>query len=160
MAAMVPVVLNICLVGFPDMLEKNFNTFFTLMENNEFICGNNYQFAANYIPSFLYLTVIGCMLVSLAAVCETYLELFAQALLLALGLATRVIMGFTPTIYVSKERTFLYLYMILGISSVYLFLNNRTLFQEKKKNYDTLKLAGVMVVAANVLLTFTEIGSV
>lgn len=158
-AAIFPVGFNICLVAFPDMLETQFGKFSKLFEKNAFICGNNYQIAANYIPTLLYLVIIGCMLVSLVAVCESYFELFAQAVLLGLGLATRVIMGFTPTIYVSQERTFFYLYMILGISGVYLIQNNRTLFAEQNKAYHTWKLAGVLFAAAGVILNLTEIGS-
>ena len=68
-------------------------------------------------------------------------------------------MGFTPTIYVSQERTFLYLYMVLGISAVYLVQNNRTLLQQKKQTCQALKLAGVLLVAAGVILDLAEIGS-
>ncbi len=158
-AALFPLFVSMSLSWFPDALKADFATFYKLMKKSAFICGNNYQEMANYIPTLVYLCVAGCMLLSLAAVCESWFELLAQALLLALGLATRVVMGFTPTIYVSQERTFLYLYMVLGISAVYLVQNNRTLLQQKKQTCQALKLAGVLLVAAGVILDLAEIGS-
>lgn len=159
-AALMPVILNIWLVFFPDTLEKYFPTLSDLMEENAFIDGSNYQLAANYIPTLLYLFLIGCMLLSLVIVCENYLELAAQTILLALGLATRVIMGFTPTIYVSQERTFLFLYMILGVSFVWLVLRNLTLLRAKEKLYHAGKAVGACMIILGITLSLAEIGSV
>ena len=100
------------------------------------------------------------MLLSLTADCTRYFELLSQALLLALGLSTRVVMGFTPTIYVSQERTFLFLYMILGVSAVYLVQNNIGLLQEQKKACHTLKLAGILLAVTGIILNLAEIGSI
>ncbi len=160
LAAVLPVGLNICLTGFKDMLENCFPTFSDLMEENAFINGSNYHIAANYIPTVLYLLIIGCMLLSCVAVCESWFELFGQGILLALALATRVIMGFTPTIYVSQERTFFYLYMLLGISGVYFILSNLKLLRENGKLYEGLKLTGAFLMVIGIILNFVEIGSV
>lgn len=158
LAALFPVALNLLLLGFGGMLETHFPSFFRQMEKGAFIDGKNYHLAANYIPTVLYLAVVGCVLLSLTVVCETYGELLLQILLVALGLATRVVMGFTPTIYVSQERTFLYLYMLLGVSAVFLLLKNRTLFQTHARVYEGMRLAGAFLAAACVILNLTEIG--
>lgn len=158
--AIIPVALNLWLVAFPDMLETNFPSFASVMEKNAFINGTNYHIAKNYIPTILYLLIIGCMLLSLVAVCETYLELLGQGILMGLALATRLIMGFTPTIYVSQERTFFYLYMLMGISAVYLVLANQNLLKEKQKLYEGLRVGGAFLVVAGVIVNLVEIGSV
>lgn len=160
LAAVIPVALNVWFVAFPGMLEEYFPTLAKLLDKNAFINGSNYHIAANYIPTVLYLLLIGCMLVSLVTVCESYFELFAQTILLALGLATRLIMGFTPTIYVSQERTFFYLYMVLGVSAVYLILGNHKLLQEKKNSYEMWKLAGACLMVVGVIVNLVEIGSI
>lgn len=159
-AALFPVFLTVWLSWFADSVKADFPTFFKLMNKSGFICSSNYHIMANYIPTVLYLGVVGCMLLSLVAICTTYLELFSQMLLLALGLATRVVIGFTPTIYVSQERTFLFLYMILGISAVYLVQNHLPLLLEQKKTYHALKLAGILLAVTGVILSLAEIGSV
>ena len=160
LAAIFPVVFNLCMVGFPGMLETYFPEFFKLMKNGILIRGNNYQIAANYLPTVLYLVLVGCMLMSVIMICESYFELLGQGILLALGLASRVIMGFTPTIYVSQERTFFYLYIILGISGICLILKNNRLLQEHAKVYETVKLSFFLLVAAGVVVNLSEIGNV
>lgn len=160
LAALVPAAFCLCMVGFSGMLETYFPEFFKLMEDNTLIRGNNYQLAANYLPTFLYLAVTGCMLMSIVAVCESWLELLGQGILLALGLASRVIMGFTPTIYVSQERTFLYLYIILGVSGIWLALKNNRLLQEHTRVYETVKLSFFLLAIAGVIVNFSKIGNV
>lgn len=157
--AVFPVALNILLVFFRDTLEAYLPTFSKLMEKSAFITGKNYHLAANYLPMILYLAVIGCVLISLVVVCESWFELAGQSLLLALALATRVIMGFTPTIYISQERTFLYLYILLGVSGIWLVLQNKELLDEGKC-YRGLKTAGACLMVFGVILALAEIGSI
>lgn len=158
-AAAFPVILNAGMVGFPYALKTYFPKFFKLMKKSEPIGGNNYHMAANYVPAFLYLLLIGCIVLSLIVVCKTYFELSGQTLLLALALATRVVMGFTPTIYVSQERTFLYLYMMLGISGTFLLTEHAGILA-KKHGARALKLAGILLAAACLVINIVEIGSV
>lgn len=160
LAALFPPALNLCMLGFQDMFNTYFPEFYKLMKNNTMIRGNNYQAAANYLPTVLYLALIGCMLMSIMVVCESWLELAGQGILLALGLASRVIMGFTPTIYVSQERTFFYLYLILGVSGICLILKNSRLLQEHAKVYETMKLLFFLFAVIGVILNLSEIGSV
>lgn len=160
LAAVIPVGFNVIFTVCWDMVENCFPTLAELMEKNAFINGSNYQVAANYIPTVLYLLIIGCMLLSCVVVCESWFELTGQGLLLALALATRVIMGFTPTIYVSQERTFFFLYMLLGVSGVYLVLSNLKLLREKEKVFKGLKLAGAFLMVLGVILNLVEIGAV
>lgn len=159
LAAVFPVAFNVVLVGFCSELKIYFPKFFKLMKKSKPIGGSNYHMAANYVPVFLYLLLIGCVILSLIAVCRTYFELFSQMILLAAALATRVVMGFTPTIYVSQERTFLYLYMMLGISGTFLLTEHAGILEEKKKAR-ALKLAGILLSAACLVMNIVEIGSV
>ena len=160
LAALFPAAVNLCMVGFPDMLETYFPEFYKLMKNGVLIRGNNYQLAANYLPTVLYLALIGCMLISVIVVCESYYELLGQGILLALGLASRVIMGFTPTIYVSQERTFFYLYIILGVSGICLVLKNQKMLQEHAGVYEAVKLSFSLFAIAGLIVNFSEIGSI
>lgn len=157
--ALFPVIITVGIVFFGTMLSEKFPSFYQRMDAVNFIRGNNYQVAANYIPTMLYLAVIGCVMISLVMVCESWAELSGQLILLALGLATRVVMGFTPTIYVSQERTFFFCYMILLVSAGYLIQRNIERLHEMK-SYESLKLAGVLLAVFGVVLNLTEIGSV
>lgn len=157
--AVFPVAFNITLVFFRDTLEAYLPTFSKLMEKSAFITGRNYQLAANYLPTILYFLLVGCMLVSIVLICDTYFELLAQGILLALAMATRVIMGFTPTIYVSQERTFLYLYILLGVSGAWLVLQHEKELEDSKM-YRAMKIAGVCLMVFGVILALAEVGTV
>ena len=50
-------------------------------------------------------------------------------MLFLLGLASRVIMGFSPTIYASSLRTFMPLYAVLMVLTVKVFTDNREYFR-------------------------------
>lgn len=158
-AAAFPVFLTVWLSWFAHALKVNFPTLWKVIDKGDFICGSNYHVVANYIPAVLYLLVAGCMLLSLVAVCKSYFELLSQAVLLLLGLATRAVMGFTPTIYVSQERTYLFLYMALGISAVYLVSNHLRGLQEKKAVWEALEVTGALAVIVGVILDLVEIGA-
>lgn len=160
LAALFPAAFHLCMLGFSDSLKIYFPEFSGLMEKNVLIRGNNYQLAANYLPTVLYLAVIGCMMTSVIVICESWFELAGQGMLLALALASRVVMGFSPTIYVSQERTFFYLYMILIVSAVCLAQKNRELLKERPRLYEGMKLLFFLSVIAGAVMNFAEIGSV
>lgn len=159
-AAAVPVVLNVCMVAFYGMLKIYFPKFFTLMKKSDPVHGGNYHLPENYAPAFLYLVTIGCVLLSLTAVCSTYFELFGQIAFAALALATRVVMGFTPTIFVSQERTYFYLYMILGMCGTYLLAGHEGLFKGSGKRSEAVRLAGMLLTAFCIVINLIETGIV
>ena len=69
-------------------------------------------------------------------------------------------MGFTPTIYVSQERTFFYLYIIFGISGAFFLQQNFSLLKKHPRLYEALKLSAVFLVFIGVAANLAEIGSV
>lgn len=158
--AVVPAAVNFVLVFFQGMLEKYVPSFWELFRENAYANGTNYQLGQSYILIFLYLFVLGSVLISLVVVCDTWGELTAQCYLLVLGLATRVVMGFTPTIYVSKERTYLFFYMILGVSATWLVVNNIAVLREKRKVLEALQILGGCFVLFCVLFGLIQTGSV
>lgn len=157
--ALVPVVVNVVLVFFRGMLEQYLPEVWKLLEENVYVNEGNYQMGASYIPMLVYLAVIGSLLISLVVVCENWLELTGQCYLLALGLATRVIMGFSPTIYVSGERTFLFLYMILGVSGICLVVRNIALLRSNRKILEAMQIVGLFCVMFSVIFDLVYAGS-
>ncbi len=158
--ALVPPVVNGVLVFFQGTLEKYVPSFWELFKENAYPNGTNYHLGESYILMVLYLFVLGSVLPSLVVVCDTWAELIAQCYLLVLGLATRVVMGFTPTIYVSKERTYLFFYMILGISATWLVVNNIAMLREKRKALEALQLVGTCFILFCVIFGLIQTGGV
>lgn len=158
--AVVPVAVNVVLTFFQGMLEKYVPSFWKLFQNNAYVSGNNYHLGQSYTLMLLYLLVLGSVLISLAVVCESWAEFIAQCYLLLLGLATRVVMGFTPTIYVSKERTYLFFYMILGVSATWLVVNNIAMLRSKRRVLEAMQLLGCGFVMFSVIFGLIQTGSV
>lgn len=157
-AAVFPAAINVMCVFFRDMLKRQFPIFEKQLKESAYIDGRNYYKAENYIMTIVAFLIIGCLLVSVIVICDSVFELVSQLVLLALALATRVIMGFTPTIYVSQERTFLFLYVLLGISAAWFAVENEELLKKNEKQYSALKTAGVCLAVWSVLMALVEVG--
>ena len=85
------------------------------------ITASNCQSGSAYILLFIYsFTVVAIMLSLYLIFGNTLKSLFAN-LILILGLATRIVMGFSPTIWASGGRTFICIYFSIIILSVLLF---------------------------------------
>ena len=157
--AVFPAVVTVLLTFFGSAVKQNYPTFYALLTKNQFITGANYHKPCNYVPLLLQLLIVGCIMIAMIAVCDSFSDLFVQLYFLALALATRVIMGFTPTIYVSKERTFFFLYMMLLVHGIWLLLRNEELLKEHKTCRNVGKVMGLCLVIFNIVMSVVEIGS-
>ena len=71
----------------------------------------NYE---TYLPLFFLLMAVAGMLFALYQLLGSVIERYVyMVLLLGVGLASGVVMGFSPTIYASANRPYIYLYFIL-----------------------------------------------
>ena len=50
--------------------------------------------------------------------------------------------------------------MLLGLSGVYLLIQNLDLLQSKKKAFEGLKISGAFIVVLGVLVNLAEVGNV
>lgn len=74
----------------------------------------NFRAPATYFPILFLILCAGGMLYALYQLMQTDMEQYIYTvLLLATGLATCVVMGFSPTIYASVNRPYIYFYFIL-----------------------------------------------
>ena len=74
----------------------------------------NFKAPATYLPILFLIVCAGGMLYALYQLMQGDMESYLYTVvLLATGLATGVIMGFSPTIYASVNRPYIYFYFIL-----------------------------------------------
>ena len=74
----------------------------------------NFKTPATYLPILFLIICAGGMLYALYQLMQGDMERYLYTVvLLATGLATGVIMGFSPTIYASVNRPYIYFYFIL-----------------------------------------------
>lgn len=151
LVSIVPVAWTVALTFFADTFERHFTKVSSLIENNELVNGYNYVWGYSYLPLVLYCLVLLCVLVCLALVAKSWEEFFGYFFLLGIGLASRVVMGFSPTLYVSGERTFLYLYVTIIVAIVTMLEKNREELKQYPKMTQALELGGACILVFELL---------
>lgn len=68
-----------------------------------------------YIPTILSFLIIGGIFISFIYIFDTWRTRITTILTFSAGLVSRIIMGFSPTLYGSSYRTFIYMYFSLII---------------------------------------------
>lgn len=122
--ALVPFI-GVLFFGSLNRLEGGYFTYLQNLQNriteNGFITLENFTKISSYVP-FLITTVLMGMIVILvfAAFPDHHRGSIAAGILL-LGLVTRIMMGFSPTVWTSSSRTLLFMYAAIIICSVILF---------------------------------------
>lgn len=101
--------------------------------------GKTYMSLVVLLTGLAFLYVIGIFAAS-----NNYLEFLSVTFLLILGVGSRIMMGFSPTIWVSGSRTYYFTYVLIMMSGVYLI---RQLPEGYKKNGFNV-LCGYFIVLA------------
>lgn len=154
LAGVLPVMWTVLLTFFGDAFERNFVKLSSLFNLNEIVNGSNYQLAYSYLPLLVYALVLLCVLVSVSMISTSWTEFLGYVCLLGIGFASRVIMGFTPTIFVSQERTFLYLYVAIIAAIVFMVQRNITVLLAHKNIAETLKIATACILVLSIVNGF------
>ena len=154
LAGVLPVMWTVLLTFFGDAFERNFVKLSSLFNLNDIVNGSNYQLAYSYLPLLAYALVLLCVLVSVSMISTSWTEFLGYVCLLGIGFASRVIMGFTPTIFVSQERTFLYLYVAIIAAIVFMVQRNITVLLAHKNIAETLKIATACILVLSIVNGF------
>lgn len=126
---------------------------FLFLEKENGLTMESYMNAAPYLRLAIYIAVWLALFLELILLADGYFECGCLCLLLLDGLGTRLIMGFSPTLYISGDRTFLYLCFTMIALSLYLINKLRWIFTEKPK------LFLVLLSALGILVTWSVINS-
>lgn len=151
LAGVLPVMWTVLLTFFGDAFERNFVKLSSLFHLNEIVNGSNYQLAYSYLPLLVYALVLLCVLVSVSMISTSWTEFLGYVCLLGIGFASRVVMGFTPTIFVSQERTFLYLYVTIIVVIIFMVQRNIKIILANKNVAETLKIATACILVLSII---------
>lgn len=102
----------------------------------------------SYILFVVLWIMLTCILLEVVVASKSFADIHLLTLLLGLGLATHVLMGFSPTVYVSSRRTMIFLEF--SMIFILLFLLNRNI--ELLKDNKLLRLAIGTVMGAGAAL--------
>lgn len=93
--------------------------------------------ATNQIRLIFCLTFFVAMVaLSIWCLCDSNKEFFIALFILFLGIISRVMIGFTPTVFVSGIRTFYFTYVMFIVCAIYLlkntkYLSNKSLYRKE-----------------------------
>lgn len=110
-----------CIAIIPVLLSLPIKTLNNGSQDFVQITSTNFFVWSNYISIFLGFLLIASIMISFYLIFENTLKTIFIELLFLAGFASRMIMSFSPTIYFSGTRTFIYLYFALIICGVFVF---------------------------------------
>lgn len=83
------------------------------------------------IGLLMWLAVFACLIISVYITCESIQEMIFYSIVLGSGLATRAVVGFSPSVYVSGSRTFYFLDVLIIFSMGYLLKRYQNRISER-----------------------------
>lgn len=113
---------NITYELFPNLIiMKPFDIFFNSHDFN-YITAENYDKIASYIPTMIILLTIFALMISIYLIFGNTMKSIVLIIIGVGGILTRVIMGFSPTLYSSSTRTYIILYFVILIYALSCYL--------------------------------------
>lgn len=112
-----------CIIGlFYSSFERSFPQMMWMLNGN-LVDANNCEYFYSYIPLLIYIWIICILVISICMVFDDKKERWLNIFILGAGFASRITMGFSPTLFASAERTFIFAYFSLIISIFWLYKN-------------------------------------
>ena len=93
----------------------------------------NFDVIQSYIPLLVLLITVALLSVSLYAVFGESKETILVYLILAIGICSRKVMAFSPTLYASGGRTFLFLYVCIIIITIMVWSKTTDIMKRSEK---------------------------
>jgi len=123
--AFIPLAATLMFGLFNDVFYHIFPRMVGLMNVNDydFIQITTYTFISkiHYIPIIMGVIIIGCILLAIYLIFENTLMSILINIVFLAGFASRMIMSFSPTLYVSNTRTFIFMYFSIIVCGVFIF---------------------------------------
>lgn len=110
-------------------LKETFNDVFphliSLMNNgnHDFIQINeyNFEYKINYLSIIIGVAILASILISLYLIFENTMKMLLMQIIFLGGFCSRMIMSFSPTLYASGVRTFIFMYFAMIICMMFIF---------------------------------------
>lgn len=99
----------------------------------------NYTERFRYLPLIGIFLMIGCVLLSFYLIYENSWKTCAMCVIFLIGYASRVVLGFSPTVWASNLRTYLFLYMAVIVLAVFSYQEILQTAKKCKEEYDWLR---------------------
>jgi hypothetical protein len=146
--ASIPLIISLVFGPFKGILEEGFPGIITITEAlTEYgtITTENYLEASSYFPIIIIGIVIGSILLSFYLIYENSIYSLFMGYLFLVGFASRIVMAFSPTVWASSWRTYIYMYFSVIVITVFLF---QKLMEFRPFKYENQLKMGLVFIAA------------
>lgn len=134
--------------GFTNQILPKLTELMNIYSKNELIINiTNKTQLSLYIPITIYGIILLCILINIYLIFKNTNKCKIIIIIYMLGLATRLIMGFSPTVFASAERTSLFLYFSFIIIIILTF---KQLINEEK-NITNIQAIYIIIAILNLI---------
>lgn len=132
-----------------------FTSLFDLFLDKKYVDATNYNSLAVYIPFIIFMLVAVALLMTIINLFEDEKKAFLACAVIVSGIMSRLTLGFSPTVFASGKRTFIFLDFAIIYVLVYLYEEHCNRMQERTGIVTFLRvsvlLATIVAVTANVV---------
>ncbi len=128
MLAAIPVAFSFRSSDIWEFLQR-FDSFWS---SDQLLNASNYMLPGNYINLIFQIAFIAIILLELVLVADSYLEWLAMFVILGMGLAAKVVLGFSPSLYSSVRRPLILMDFAMVFMAVYLLKKEEALLSQQK----------------------------
>lgn len=150
-AATLPVGLVVIRTLLKPITEICFPDFKSMLDSISYLDGTNYMNPRTYIPFVIFVAII-------VSICVCFLQCFEElhqgvflCVIFLLGVLSRVTMGFSPTVYASGQRTFLFLDFALIFCAIQMVVYCRERLTANGRMYKALKYAMAFLAVVSIV---------
>ena len=156
---MIPVVFLLSRTILKPIIARYFPLYNWIFDVNDKVNSMNYNKACMYFPFALYMIMIVAIVWILLNTMMNLRTGIKFVVLFASALLTRVAMGFSPTLYASKNRTFIFVEFTIIFLIVCIYSENEQKITDNKKVYGVLKCLFICIVGISVLGNLVSINA-
>lgn len=118
-----------------DTLLPKLSDLMLIYSKNELIINSfDIKNISLFIPILIYFIILFCILINIVLIFKKENNTLVALIMYLLGLITRTIMGFSPTVFASGERPTLFLYYAFILISIMIYKKIMDKFDNKAEN--------------------------
>ena len=145
-ATSIPVVSVMLITVFSTLTDTYFSSFKLMFQKAININPMNFNSPLPYITFTFFMVIMTVVVVTLLESGKDLKSSILMVVVFSIGLATRVIMGFSPTLYASSLRTFIFLDFSVIYCIVKLIDDNKELFVNEYKYEKYISAVGLVII--------------
>lgn len=141
--ALVPLLMTIRAGTFGSF----FQNYLFVLDTDELLGAESYMLSKGYLAVVFRVVFLVCFALVIAILSDSRAEWLFLLGVFLLGLSSRVVMGFSPSLYASGARTMIYLHISLLFIALYFVWKERELFEQHPRvRFGTLLFASALGV--------------